>query len=126
MTEEMGRGVFAVAPIRANEQIDDVFYTVHIPAEEVRAMAGGTLSRFWFEDDKDGSASFVCGYIELMNHDPVPNIDRSWQKTPAGDVVTLRAIRDIEPGEQLFIDYRFEGGSNEPSWARRRPAAGRS
>ncbi|MEQ1697520.1 MAG: SET domain-containing protein-lysine N-methyltransferase, partial [Hyphomicrobiaceae bacterium] len=94
-----------------------VFHTIQLPPHEVTAMAGSTLSHFWFEDDADGSAHVVLGWIEMINHALTPNTDRSWAATPEGEVVTVFATRAITQGEQLFIDYRFEAAKEKPVWA---------
>jgi SET domain-containing protein len=116
MTATMGRGVFAAEAIARGAEVGR-FHTIRIPPAEVRAMAGSTLSHFWFEDDADGAAFVVLGFIELVNHSVKPNADRTWHVTPEGEVVRLYALRDIAAGEQIFIDYRFDATSANPAWA---------
>ena len=116
LTASMGRGVFAARAIAAREDLG-IFHTIWLPPREVLLMKGSTLANFWFEDDEDGSALVVLGFIELINHSTHPNADRSWRTTPEGEVVTLFALRDIEAGEQLFIDYKFDAGASNPHWA---------
>lgn len=118
-TSDMGRGVYALTPIAAGTVIDQ-FHALRLPPVEVAAIQGGELSRFWFEDE-DGSASVVFGVIELVNHSLAPNCDRSWHQGPGGEIVRLYAIRDIEAGEQLFIDYEFDGVATDPAWSRASP-----
>ncbi len=116
MTPAMGRGVFAARRIAEGETLG-VFHTIRLPPLEVAAMARSTLSLFWFEDDADGSAFVVLGWIEMINHALTPNVDRTWASTPEGEVVTVIASRAIEVGEQLFMDYRFEEAKDKPVWA---------
>jgi uncharacterized protein len=121
MTSTMGRGVFAARAFAAGEMLGE-FYTLRVPPDEValmrRTLPGeGILSHFWFEDDADGSAFVVLGWIELVNHSLEPNADRTWRATPEGEVVRLFAVRDIASGEQVFIDYRFEADGKKPAWA---------
>lgn len=115
-TPEMGRGVYAVSAIAAHTVVGE-YHALRLPSAEAAAIRGGTLSRFWFED-VDGSASVVFGLIELVNHSLTPNCDRSWHQGPGGEIVRLYAIRDIEAGEQLFIDYKFDGSASDPAWSR--------
>jgi hypothetical protein len=115
MTPSMGRGVFATRTIIAGEVLGE-FHTIRLPPLEVTGMAGSTLSHFWFED-ADGSAFIVLGWIEMVNHDLIPNADRTWCNTPEGEVVTLFATRNIASGEQLFIDYKFDATTDNPAWA---------
>ena len=115
-TATMGRGVFATRTIAPGE-ILGLFHAIRLPPAEVAAIRGGVLSRFWFEDDTDGSAFVVFGLIELVNHRPTPNVDRRWRIVAGHDVVELFAIERIAPGEQLFLDYKFEGRADDPHWA---------
>ncbi len=112
----MGRGVFARAAIASGEVLG-TFHTIHVPAAEVEAGAASTLAHYWFLDDADGSAYVVLGFIELLNHSRLPNLERRWLPSETGWQVELYALRDIAPGEQLLIDYRFAGGADEPVWA---------
>ena len=112
----MGRGIFAKRLIACGEVLGR-FHTIRLPPHEVAAMRGSTLSHFWFEDDADGAAFVVLGWIEMVNHATTPNTDRSWQVTPEGEVVTLHALCDIHKGEQLFIDYKFDHSPDNPAWA---------
>lgn len=118
MTATMGRGVFALRGFGAGETIAE-FHTIRLPSAEVVAMraARATLLSYWFEDDADGSALIVLGWLELVNHAVSPNLDRRWRTTPEGEIVTVFAAREIAPGEQLFIDYRFDPGAEKPEWA---------
>ena len=121
MTPTMGRGVFAARLIAAREVLAE-FHAIRLPPTDVATMRatlpnGGLLSHFWFEDDADGAAFVVLGWIEMVNHSTTPNMDRKWRVTPEGEVVTVIALRDIAPGEQLFIDYHFEPKADNPSWA---------
>jgi hypothetical protein len=115
-TPTMGRGVFAARAIGEGETLG-VFYTIHLPPHEIARMAGSTLSHFWFEDDADQSAFIVLGWIELVNHSASPNLDRRWEMTSQGAVVTVFALRDIPSGVQCFIDYKFDARAVNPAWA---------
>jgi SET domain-containing protein len=115
MTESMGRGVFATAPIAKGDVIGQ-FHTIHIPAPEAAKMAGSELSRFWFEAE-DGSVLIALGLIELVNHSRTPNCDRRWSQAVGGEVASLFAVKDIAAGEQLTIDYKFNGEPHDPDWA---------
>lgn len=130
LTATMGRGVFASRAIAAGEKLAQ-FHSIRVPVGEVKAIRTSSgvsapelgaraagLANYWFEDDADGSALIVLGWLELVNHARVPNLARSWQVTPEGDVVTVIADREIAAGEQLTIDYRFDfADPSTPAWA---------
>lgn len=117
VTTTMGRGVFALRDIAAGEVLG-IFHALRLPPAEVKAIAGGELSRFWFEDDSDGSAYVVFGLIELTNHSATPNADRRWHRWSDGYTVELFALGTIAAGDQLFIDYKFAGTADDPAWSR--------
>ncbi|MBX9926270.1 MAG: SET domain-containing protein-lysine N-methyltransferase [Hyphomicrobiaceae bacterium] len=124
MTDAMGRGVFAVRDIAAGDVLG-AFHTIRLPPAEVAAIrdalwpvASSTLPSYWFEDDADGSALIVLGWLELVNHARTPNLDRTWRTAMDGEIVTVLAARDIAAGEQLTIDYRFDPADPKtPPWA---------
>ena len=124
MTDAMGRGVFAARDIAAGDVLAE-FYTIRLPPAEVAAIrtalqqeTSPTLPSYWFEDDADGSALIVLGWLELVNHARTPNLDRTWRMAVDGEIVTVLAARSIAAGEQLTIDYRFDPADPKtPPWA---------
>lgn len=116
MTNTMGRGVFARAPVAEGELLG-TFHSICIPPAEVPPLVGTTLSRFWFEDEADGSALLALGEIEFVNHSRTPNCEQRWRDGVGGAVVEFYALRAIAAGEQLTMDYEFDGGPDDPDWA---------
>jgi uncharacterized protein len=107
MTETMGRGVFAREKIPAGSKLGE-FFTLRIEPIETPTIAASPIGHFWFEDDTDGAAYVVFGWLSLINHAEKPNISRIWSNVGLGWQVAIEAARDVAPGEQLFIDYGFD------------------
>jgi uncharacterized protein len=104
-TKTMGRGVFAIAPI-AKDDLIGVFPTVLIDAAQRPTLEHTVISQFWFVDERD--AALVMGFPELINHSDTANVRHRFVSSPTGEVAEFHAIRAIQEGEQLFLDYGFD------------------
>ena len=97
----LGRGVFAVRAIEAGQTIE-VCPTLEVPAADV----SGRLLDYVFESGTDAEASvLMLGYGMLYNHSASPTAE--YVEHGDGEVAFL-ALRDIEPGEEVTIDYGEE------------------
>ncbi|MEY3173748.1 MAG: hypothetical protein RLZZ436_1662 [Planctomycetota bacterium] len=96
-----GRGVFAREFIPAETVFERVPLLV-IPASEVLACEhGGILSQYVFEYGRDNVA-LALGFGSLYNHSYSPNA----RYDDAGrQVKEYRALRDIQKGEEITINY---------------------
>ena len=103
-TLTMGRGVFAIAAI-AKDELIGVFPTVYVSAGQRPALEDTVISQFWFLGDDD--AALVMGFPELINHSDSANVGHRFTTSPTGEIAEFRALRAIQEGEQLFLDYRF-------------------
>jgi SET domain-containing protein len=104
-TKTMGRGVYAVSPVAKGELIG-VFPTVLITAAQRPALENTVISQFWFLGERD--AALVMGFPELINHSDTANIGHRFVPSPTGEVAEFWALRAIQEGEQLFLDYGFD------------------
>jgi SET domain-containing protein len=104
-----GRGVFARVRIAAGEGILDYGGTVRAWQDAVRdyhasdAEAGHTF----FFDLGDGQVidgSIGGNSARWINHGCEPNCEA----VMTGDRIVIHARHDIEPGEELLLDYRLE------------------
>jgi uncharacterized protein len=92
-----GRGVFATRRFRKGQIIE------RCPTVEVAdADVVGRLDDYVYASVKQGDSLIVLGYGMLYNHSAEPNVDYD-QVDPSE--ITYRALRTIEPGEELTIDY---------------------
>jgi uncharacterized protein len=107
-TRTMGRGVFAISAV-AKDDLIGAFPTVYINAAQRPALENTVISQFWFVGDDD--AALVMGFPELINHSESANVGHRFLASPTGEIAEFRALRAIQEGEQLFLDYRFDSAS---------------
>jgi len=104
----MGRGVFAGRRFHKGEVIE-VCPVVPLTRGEERKCRGTVLDRYFFAWDEAGYVvAMVLGLGCVYNTSPDPNA-RFSQRWSTRDMV-YRAARDIEPGEQIFVDYEWAPG----------------
>jgi SET domain-containing protein len=103
-----GKGVFAVAPIRAGERIIEYKGEVITWAEALRRHPHDPSDphhTFYFHID-DGhviDAKYGGNAARWINHACNPNCEAD----EVDGRVFIKALRDIAPGEELFYDYRL-------------------
>ena len=97
----IGRGVFATRAFAEGEDVETC------PTVDVAdADATGRLNDYVFTSHEDADVVLlVLGYGMLYNHSANPNVEYV-QGEP--DTIVFRALRDVEPGEELTIDYGEE------------------
>ena len=104
-----GRGVFARRLIRKGQVIETVPVIV-LPAEEVGD--GSAMMSYCFEWGR-GRMALALGYGSLYNHSYRPNAryDDVGPKTKE-----FTALRDIEPGEEITVNYNGKPRSRTALW----------
>ena len=102
ISPEVGKGMYAVEPIQKGDFL--VEYTGRkIPTKVADEMDD---SRFLFELDKDWTIDGETddNDARYINHSCEPNAEADIQD----DHILITAIRNIEPGEEITIDYGEE------------------
>ena len=95
-----GRGVFATRRFKKGQLVE------RCPTVEVAdADVVGRLDDYVYASLKQGDSLIVLGYGMLYNHSADPNVEYDQVKPSE---ITYRALRTIEPGEELTIDYGDE------------------
>jgi uncharacterized protein len=95
-----GRGVFATRRFRTGELVERC-PTVALPDSDVT----GLLGDYVYNSVAAGDVLLVLGYGMLYNHSPEPNVEYV-QEDPS--TIDYLALRPIEAGEELTIDYGAE------------------
>lgn len=102
-----GKGVFALKPIAAGERIIEYTGEIIPWPEALRRHPHDPADpnhTFYFSLDSGDVIDALYGgnNARWINHSCEPNCEA--EETDAGRVY-IRALRDIEPGEELFYDY---------------------
>jgi SET domain-containing protein len=105
----IGRGVRATSAISAGTEVE-VCELIVVPAEQIPDLDRTVLYGYYYEWGGAGAVALDCG--SLYNHSVHPNAD--YIKDFEAGVVRIVALRDVNPGEEIRIDYS-RGGSN-PLW----------
>jgi SET domain-containing protein len=101
----MGRSVFASRAFRKAELIE-VCPVILLPGITDEDQLGG-MRKYVFQWHVAGDVlAIALGYGSLYNHHPNPNAEFTLRYTKKE--IVFRAIREITPGEQIFVDYRWD------------------
>ena len=103
-TGKKGRGVFAVTRIPKDTEIERVPVIV-LPAQDIFGHTRTSkLADYVFNWKKDKMA-LALGYGSLYNHSFKPNAQYFVENQ---DTMSYMALRDIEAGEEVTINYNSE------------------
>ena len=107
MTENMGKGCFALEDIEKNTVVESApIILVHKDTfGSLNDINGGThkLSEYPFGWGRDGMVAFALGYGGIYNHKVNANL--SWRPNYENEALQYTAVRDIKAGEEMFIRY---------------------
>ena len=109
-----GRGVFATRFLASGSTIE-VAPVIVIPEAERTLINPTILSHYyyrWGRDQRD--AAIALGYASLYNHSFDPNAQ--YLKLADRSVVEIVAIRDIEPGQEITVNYNGDPTSRKLLW----------
>lgn len=102
-TEEMGRGVYSSAYIFKSEVIARCELLILNP-DDTTIVNETELKYYTFKYDQDRDC-LVLGDGEIFNHSDTPNVRYRLVEYDGRKIMEFSAIDQLEPGEQLFIDY---------------------
>src|SRR5438105_5668568 len=110
---DKGRGVIADRRFQAGETIERPPVIV-ISANEAPLIRDTRLKSYYFEwGDDCKQAAIALGYGSLYNHSYTPSARYEFREDE--ECLEFIALRDIEPGEEITINYNNLGPSaNDP------------
>lgn len=109
-----GRGVFAQRKIHRGEVIEEAPVVV-IPATEVEHLDKTALQDYYFVwGENEEGAALMLGLCSLCNHSYQPNA--FFNLKPEKLTIEFVALSEIEPGEEITINYNGDPRSEEPIW----------
>lgn len=117
-TKNKGRGVFTDKFIEAGTLIEvaPVIVLNEADTEKVHETALYYYTFMWSENNK--IAAVVLGYGSIYNHSYSPNCE--YKTFYEDEVVHFVALRDIEAGEELTINYNHDPNDQSLLWFKTR------
>lgn len=102
-----GRGVFSTALIPAGTVVE--VSPVLVLTERERALVEQTMlyDYIFAWGDEGRQACVALGYLSVYNHSADANCD--YEMDYDERLITIRTIKDIAAGEELFINYDENG-----------------
>ena len=113
-TNRMGWGVFTTEDIPAGTTVEESPVVV-MDAEARRHLDSTRLHDYIFEwgDDRSGCC-MALGYVPIYNHASPSNCE--YETDFDRGVITVRTVRDIRAGEELFVNYNGDWDDETPVW----------
>lgn len=113
-SEGKGRGVFAARPLRKGEQIE-VCPMLVLSNDDMQLIEQTKLYNYYFLWGDDSSKGAIAlGFGSLYNHSYEANA--RYEVEYSDEIMTLYAHRDIEAGEEIFINYNGVPNDQTPVW----------
>lgn len=113
-TGNRGRGVFSSEYIEAGTVVE--MSPVIIMSNEERKLLDQTLLHdyiFEWGYEKD-QCCMALGYVPLYNHSYTSNCEYEMDFENA--LISIRTVKAIQAGEELFINYNGEWNDAKPLW----------
>ncbi len=113
-TGKMGRGVFTAEFLEAGSLIE-VAPVIVMTAGDRKLLDQTLLHDYIFEwgEEKD-LCCMALGYVPIYNHSFTSNCE--YEMDYEENKITIKTVRDIQPGEELFINYNGEWNDEKPLW----------
>lgn len=113
-TSSMGRGVFTSARIEPGTVVE-ISPVIVMKGDERKLLDQTLLHDYIFEwgDDRE-ACCMALGYAAVYNHSYNSNCEYEMDFELAQ--ISIRTVRVIEAGEELFINYNGDWNDNKPLW----------
>ncbi|MCX7788441.1 MAG: SET domain-containing protein [Spirochaetes bacterium] len=108
-----GRGVFTEHRISKDQLIEACPVLLFNDGEDARHIDATPLGNYYYRW-KDGFNALALGYGSLYNHSYHPNA--YYRRNYANQTIEIVALRDIEPGEEILINYNGDPSCMDPLW----------
>ena len=110
-TTKKGRGVFALRDFKEGEIIEKC-PIINITSKERKHCEKTVLNYYIYPWRSTRSGSIVLGYGSIYNHSFNPNAD--WKQNFKEEVMTYRALKEIQKGDEITVNYNGEPDDNTP------------
>lgn len=113
-TEKMGRGVFTSQAIKAGTVVE-ISPVIVMTSEERKLLDQTLLHDYIFEwGEEKEQCCMALGYAAVYNHSNTSNCEYEMDYNEAS--ISIKAVRDIAAGEELFINYNGDWNDARPVW----------
>ncbi len=113
-SEGKGRGVFTAHALSEGDLIE-ICPLVIVPPDQVKMIHDTILHDYYFlYPEPEGSACIALGYGSLYNHQVSRNAKVSYDL--ANHELHIICIKEIEAGNEIFIDYEDGEKSKDGLW----------
>jgi SET domain-containing protein len=113
-TADMGRGVFTSENITKGTIIE-ISPVIVMSGEERKLLDQTLLHDYIFEwGDDCKSCCMALGFVPLYNHSYRSNCE--YEMDFEEQVISIKAVRFIKAGEELFINYNGDWNNAAPVW----------
>jgi SET domain-containing protein len=110
----MGRGVFTSGDI-AKDTVIEVSPVIVMTGEQREFLDKTLLHDYIFEwGDRRESCCMALGYVPLYNHSYKSNCE--YEMDFDQQLITIRSVRFIKAGEEIFINYNGDWNNKTPVW----------
>ncbi|WP_276501544.1 SET domain-containing protein [Terrimonas pollutisoli] len=111
---DLGRGVYTSSAIEADTVIE--MSPVIVMSNDDRKLLDKTLLHdYIFEWGKKGNqCCMALGYVPMYNHSYKSNCE--YEMDFDNDLISIKTVRYIKEGEELFINYNGEWNDSKPLW----------
>jgi len=124
VVEKHGRGMFASRSFLKGELLERAPVVV-INEKQWPAAEKTILSDYAFDwGEKDEQAAIALGYISIYNHSYSPNAQLEQMLDEL--MMEIIAIKDIQKGEEITINYNGDPANQDPLWFTQRAAKRRT
>lgn len=113
-SDNKGRGVFTSEKIESDTVIEIAPVLIMSAAEQV-LLDQTLLHDYIFKWGEDAQQCCVAlGYVSIYNHSYHSNCE--YDMDFDNNLISIRTVRTIEAGEELFINYNGEWDDTTPLW----------
>jgi SET domain-containing protein len=113
-SKNRGRGVFTTKDISANTIIE-ISPIIELSPKDRKQIEGTKLFHYIFEWGKSKrKAAVALGYVSMYNHSYEPNCE--YEMDYENGNMTVRTIKKVKKGEELFFSYNGDPGDKSPLW----------
>jgi uncharacterized protein len=113
-TGKKGRGVFTNSDLKKNTIIE--IAPVIVLSKQDRLLIDQTLLHdYIFEwGDTQNQCCMALGYVPMYNHSYRSNCE--YEMNYKLQIITVKTVRAIKAGEELFINYNGDWNNKKPVW----------